>query len=203
MQILDFTLKELVPGRLPFLDIGIILGDIQLLGDVLHLVGGLLLDSFGVGDVHVADEVVDAPVGEQLVDNLAVGLFLFSFSLVGLGTSTINDVVRVNLQRVELHGHHYLVAHGVPLYVAFTLEVVLAADLLDFVNGQLILSDAYGLAFQLAIACCSGCRIRYLYLVGALEVGLGQVFGNGEVDDVFLSFEIAYGLFIRTFGIDA
>ena len=90
---------------------------------------------------------------------------LLSLGLIGLGTTAIDYIVGVNLQRVELHGHHHLETHGIPLHVALALKEVLAADLLDFVNGQLVLADAYGLAFQLGVACCGRCGVRYLNLL--------------------------------------
>ena len=151
MQVTDFALQELIPDGLTLLDVLVILGNVERLGDVLHLVGSGLLNLVGVRDVHVTDEVVDTPVGEQLVDHFAVGLGFLGLGLIGDGITAIDDVVRVNLQRVELHGNHHLDAHRLPLYVTLTLVVVLAADFLDLVDLHLVLANANSLALELGI----------------------------------------------------
>ena len=68
--------------------------------------------------------------------------------------------------------------------MTLALVVVSTTDLLDLIECQLILTNTHGLALQLGIRCRCRCGVRDLHPVGALEVGLGQMLGDSEVDDV-------------------
>ena len=125
----------------------IILAEAELLGDVATSVRRFLLQHLSIRYASVADEVVNAPVGEELVHLLAVVrrpcVALHALSLAG-----INDVVGIDEERIELHLHHQRQSERRPFHTTVAAESAVLAVLLHLVDGELILSDTHHLAYE-------------------------------------------------------
>ena len=74
VELFYLALGQQVAGALAGTDVLIILADVELFGQTLGLLGTALLKLVGTGQLLLADELVDAPVAEQSLCDVAIAL---------------------------------------------------------------------------------------------------------------------------------
>ena len=181
VEVFHLTGEEEVVDGLSLLDVAVVCAEVNLLGDVLGCVLGRALQLAGVWYAAVADEVVDAPGGEQLVHYFDTAHGVLA---VGDGRAAVDDVVGIDAQTVELHADVDFHAHRLPQHVALALPCVLILACLDLVDGQLVLANGDGLAFQVGGTGLGGRGVGDVHHVRALEIFLRQQLNEGKVLDV-------------------
>ena len=163
------------------LDAAIILLQVHLLRQVPGLIHTALLQIIGTGQLAVAYQIVYTPVAEQLVHALHAALLVLG---IAFAHTFVDAVVGINLQSLELDTHHRREAQRTPRHTPFAGEARFARPL-DFVDCQLILSDADHLSFQFLGILLRGNLVFDGHLAGTLEIFLHQVLGHGKVGHVY------------------
>ena len=152
--------------------------------DLLRQVTGCIhvgsLQVLRIRNLAVADQIVDAPVAEQLIDTTDVAALIVG---IALAHAFIDAVISIDLQPLELHAHHDGEAQGTPFHTSLALEAFFCGAL-DLVDGQLVLSDIDHLVPQ--STCCIVSRLEVIdgNLAGALEVLLCQMLRHRQVHHV-------------------
>ena len=171
----------------------------HLLGKLASALRGLLLQLVGKGQAGVAHEVVETPLREQLVDLLTV-VPVIVVILAATHDTRVNDVVGVDTQRVELHGHHDLQAQGSPLHAAPSLEALLA--LRELIEGELVLANAHHLALEVGSRLVGWGGVFDGDLRRALEELLADAVAQGKVAHIERVVDECHRLHVERLGLD-
>ncbi len=166
----------------------IIFGKIVLLCQALDLVLRRALQLAGIRYARVADEVVDAPVGEQAVHDLRTGHRVIA--AIGDHQTLVDLVLGVDADRVELHRKLPCQRQRFPYHVSRAGELAVADILQLTVEHEVVLANGHRLALQLVGLLSGRCLVVDDHLVGALEITLSVFLGQRKVDGVDAVVEI-------------
>ena len=162
----------------------------------------MLLKLVAIGYLRVANQIVNAPVGEQLVNDFAVAHLRIILRRIGVTETAIGNIILIDIQRVKLHGHHGLDAQWSPLNVSCTLVAILARHLLDFVDGELVFAHADDALLQVRNFLFSGLGALDDRCCRTLEEIARETLDDGKVHAVLFALP-AHRLLVGTRGCDA
>ena len=166
----------------------IIFGKVVFLGQALDLVLRGTLKLVGIRYARVADEVVDAPVGEQLVHDLRTGHRVVA--AIGDHQALVDLVLGVDADGIELHRELPGQRQRFPDHVSRAGELAVAHILQLAVEHEVVLANGHRLALQLVGLPGGGSLVVDDYLVGTLEITFGVFLGQRKVDGVDAVVEI-------------
>ena len=180
VQAVDAALSCQVQKALARLDITIVFLQVDLLRQPSGNIHVGTLQVFGVSNLAIADEVVDTPVAEQLINTTDVALRVVG---IALAHAFIDTVLGVDFQVLELYANHHGEAQGTPFHTPLAFEA-LCCGTLDLVDGQFILSDIDHLVSESACSIVGRVKVGDSYLTGTLEVFLRQMLRHRQVQHV-------------------
>ena len=190
VQVVDRRSAQGVERAFSELIISIVVGDVQLFGQRAGVLAREALQLVGVRNAGVGEEVVDAPFREERLDYI---VFRHLFGWIALGIAGYDDVLVVDLQVLELHGHHELRVERVPLYVSGAREAFFGRAFDVVAEGELVFAYGHGLALELVGLERRGRGVGDVDLVGAVEQRGIDVLCDGEV----LHVEVVASVFYR------
>ena len=105
VEVGEYALGERLPLVLSLLEAGVVLAQLEALGNVVGAVAHLVLQF--LRQREVAPEIVKTQVGEESVDGLLCGVFLVFGGILVVGDTFAveDDIVGIDHELVELHGH--------------------------------------------------------------------------------------------------